>query len=348
MISVGARRSLRTYFWLIFWSVVAGSVYGGIAGWIALREAVEGVSVGAIRGLTISAIIGALELFFTRTRWGRVVERAPFLVTFGVKFVVYGAVVIAAEALHLGNRLVGATVPEGAFEGPMAPMSIAFSFAATFAFLFLLQMSRLVGGRTLAAIIRGRYHRPHAEDRFFLFVDITGSTGIAERLGPAATHRYLSRVFRIAADPITDHRGEIYQYVGDEVVVTWTRRAGAIDARPIACFFAIEAALAEAAPAFVRDFATPPRVRASLHAGPVIAGEVGDEKREIVFHGDVMNTAARLEQLTRDLDRRFVVSEDALGWTTGLEPYVLEDVGPQALRGRQRAIRVFAVESKPR
>jgi adenylate cyclase len=223
-------------------------------------------------------------------------------------------------------------------------MSIAFSFAATFAFLFVLQMSRLVGGRTLAAIVRGRYHHPHAEDRFFLFVDIAGSTAIAERLGPAATHRYLSRVFRVAADPITDHRGEIYQYVGDEVVVTWTRRAGALDARPIACFFAIDAALAEAAPVFVRDFATPPRVRASLHAGPVIAGEVGDEKREIVFHGDVMNTASRLEHLAGELEHRLLASADAVNRLDAVDQYALRDVGTCSLRGRQQAIRVYAVE----
>lgn len=337
---------MRTLLWMVFGSVVAGTTYGGIAGSIAVNDVLEGAGVGAIRGFTISAIVASLEIFFTRTQAGRMVERAPFLVTFAVKLLVYGSVVVAAEALHLGNRLVGATVPAGAFASPMAPMSIAFSFVAVFAFLFVLQISRLVGGRTLAAIVRGRYHRPRAEERFFLFVDIAGSTGLAERLGPAGVHRYLNRVFRIASDPIDDHHGEIYQYVGDEIVVTWPVAIGRVGARPLACFFAIEAALGRAAARFTRDFGATPRLRAALHAGPVIAGEVGESKREIVFHGDVMNTASRLEQLTRDLDRRFVVSEDARSRLSGAEGYALEDLGEQTLRGRRTAVHAFAVEAK--
>jgi len=48
-----------------------------------------------------------------------------------------------------------------------------------------------------------------------------GSTPLAERLGPASVHEFLNRVFQLASDPIDDHEGEIYQYVGDEVVITW-------------------------------------------------------------------------------------------------------------------------------
>src|SRR5262249_52497211 len=162
-------------------------------------------------------------------------------------------------------------------------------------------------------------------DRFFLFVDVAGSTGIAERLGPQAVHRFLNRIFLIAGEPIDDHRGEIYQYVGDEIVVTWSLEAGRSDARPLACFFAIESALSRETAAFTKSFGVTPRLRAALHAGPVIAGEVGDSKREIVFHGDTMNSASRLEQLTRAVDRRFIVSGDALERLTGIEAYAIED-----------------------
>ena len=194
----------------------------------------------------------------------------------------------------------------------VTPLSVLFSFVVTFGFLFVFEISKIVGRRTLRNIVLGRYHRPRSEERFFLFVDIVGSTALAERIGPAAVHRFLDRVFRLASDPIDDYGGEIYQYVGDEMVVTWTAAGGREDARPIACLFAIQAALDEAAPKFEREFGVAPGIRAALHAGPVISGEVGGSKRDIVFHGDVMNTASRLEQATRDLDRRFLVSADAL------------------------------------
>jgi class 3 adenylate cyclase len=59
---------------------------------------------------------------------------------------------------------------------------------------------------------------------------------------------------------------------------------------------------------FEREFGVVPRIRGSLHFGPVIVGEIGDIKRAIVFNGDVMNTAARLEELSRSVDGGFLVS----------------------------------------
>ena len=57
-----------------------------------------------------------------------------------------------------------------------------------------------------------------------------------------------------------------------------------------------------------------------------------------------MNTAARLEQATRDLDRRFLVSADALSRLAGAERYALEPLGSQALRGRAAPVEVYACE----
>jgi adenylate cyclase len=190
--------------------------------------------------------------------------------------------------------------------------------------------------------VLGRYHRPRQEERFFLFVDIVGSTALAERVGPVAVHSFLNRVFVLASDPVDDHRGEIYQYVGDEMVITWSNAAGAREARPIHCFLAIEARLDAASVDFVRDFGLAPRVRGALHVGPVVVGEVGAQKRDIVFHGDVMNTTSRLEQMARELDRRLVVSADALDRLSGPHHVDLEDLGAQTLRGRASPLRIYA------
>src|SRR5439155_1681831 len=83
---------------------------------------------------------------------------------------------------------------------------------------------------------------------------------------------------------------------------------------------------------FGREFGVAPRLRAALHGGPVIAGEVGGSRRAIVYHGDVMNTTSRIEQATRDLERQFLVSGDALERLTDLEGFAREDLGPQRLR----------------
>ena len=130
-------------------------------------------------------------------------------------------------------------------------------------------------------------------------------------------------------------------------MITWTVPDGRDGARPLACFFAIERALTRAAPEFEREFSAVPRLRAALHAGPVITGEVGGSRRAIVYHGDVMNTTSRIEQATRDLDRQFLVSGDALKRLADLEGYVREDLGLQQLRGRAVAMQVYSVTAKP-
>jgi adenylate cyclase len=227
----------------------------------------------------------------------------------------------------------------------------AVLMASTFALLgsaiLVLQLSRLIGERTLRDIVVGRDHRSRTEERFFLFVDIAGSTPLAERIGPDAVHRFLGEVFRLASDPIDDHRGEVYQYVGDEIVITWTVAEGRDGARPIACFFGIEQALTRATPEFEREFGAAPRLRAALHGGPVITGEVGGSRRAVVYHGDVMNATSRIEQATRDLDRQFLVSGDAMERLSDLEEFAIEDLGPQQLRGRAAAMRVYAVTATP-
>ena len=341
-----------------------GALWGGAVGASVLDPPVLGSAVSALAGAIYAAvlmgILGGVEMFLPRTRFGRALDRAPLFATIAVKAVAYSAVIFVVIGGRLGLRV--ATFVAGTVVGEDAALAleqqaratlplgqlVALSFMVVVIFQLLAQLIQLVGNRTFRALIRGRYHRPRTEERFFLFVDIVGSTALAERLGPTAVHDFLNRVFQIASDPVDDHAGDVHQYVGDEMVVTWTVREGRTAARPLACLFAIEEALQLAGADFERDFASVPRLRAALHAGPVITGEVGGSRRAIVFHGDVMNTASRIENATRELERPFLVSEEALSRIEGTEAYALEDLGPQQLRGRAAPMRVYAVTGPAR
>jgi adenylate cyclase len=334
---------------LLLRELIVIAIGGAIVGSAAARSSLVGAVAGAVDGLvTLGVIVGA-EIFLPVTRLGRALDRAPFLVGFAAKCVAYVGLIVAVIGPNLGRRFAIAvlTSPDTVTGSPMSP-KLPIVVVALFvpAFILLVQMTRLIGQRTLRDIVLGRYHRPRAEDRFFLFVDIAGSTALAERIGPAAVHRFLGDVFRIASLPIDEHGGEIYQYVGDEIVITWKVAEARARARPLACFFAIEQALERTAPQFDRDFGNAPRLRAALHAGSVIAGEVGDSRRAIVYHGDVMNTTARLEGATRDAGRQFLVSGDALERLDGIDAYAIEDLGLQRLRGRAAELRVYAVTAK--
>jgi len=336
---IGTRRRLELLGRVVGASVLLGGAYGALLNVAAYGAPRFGVLIGAIHGFLLGSTIGPLEIFGTRLRLGRAVEQAPFLVTLLIKALIYGSMIVFVNIVEPGTRLVH--VPPGT--GSAQLVSIIFSFAVTGAVIFLLQISQIIGGRTLRDWVMGRYHRPRREERFFLFVDIAGSTALAERIGPVAVHRFLNGVFLLASDPVDDYRGEIYQYVGDEVVITWMEKEGRPGARPIRCFVAVEAALAAAAPDFLREFGVAPHVRGALHFGSVVVGEVGGRKRDIVFHGDAMNTTSRLEHLARELDQRLVISDDAWHRLPIPDDWAFEDLGPHALRGRSRPVQVYAV-----
>ena len=351
------KRRLRLLLLVLSLSVVVGVMIGSATASMhgpALFRLVLGALSGAITAAMLALVIGGAEIFLPHTRLGQAFDRAPFIVAFAAKWILYGGAIVLVLESMVGRR-VAATLLLGsehaqALNAQMttasATLGIAVSFLVAFTFSLVFELGDLIGQRTLRDIVLGRYHRSRIEERFFLFIDVAGSTQLAERVGPDAVHRFLGEVFRLSSDPIEEHGGEVYQYVGDEMVITWTVAGGRADARAVASFFAVERAL-EQSSVFEREFGAVPRLRAALHAGPVITGEVGGRRRAIVYHGDVMNTTSRIEQATRDLNRQFLASSDALDRLPNLGDLVLEDLGLQHLRGRTAPMRVYAISPKP-
>jgi adenylate cyclase len=353
----------RRHQWLVFgvsmrFAVLLGAVFGVFAGAASFQPPLAGAAFGAlstaIYAFVLMGLLGGAEIFLPTTHFGRALGRAPFFAVVAVKSVVYSAVVVAVVVGKLGPHIALLAFDADLAAGFDAQLQsklprgyVAAVLALSGFFMVLLRhAAQLIGERSFRDIVLGRYRRPRAEERFFLFIDIVGSTPVAERLGALSVHRYLNLVFETASPSIDEQRGEVYQYVGDEIVVTWTMGEGRPEARPLACLFGIVAALAQAAPEFERVFGAVPKLRAALHAGEVVTGEVGGSRRAIVFHGDVMNATSRIENLTRTLGHPFLVSEDALARLEGAEAYALTDLGPQLLRGKDAPLRVYAVAAK--
>lgn len=333
------RDRVRLYLRIVATSAMVGAVYGvflsrsGLALWTSL-------SLGTLNGAGIAASIGAIEVFVLRE--GSSMKRLlqlPFLAVVLLKTAAYAAIVslfiVGLPALAHAERL----------DRHAGLVAIGFSLAMTLVIVVTLQAASLLGRRTFFNLVLGRYRRPRAERRFFLFVDVIGSTAIAERLGAMQAHLFLASVFSATAEAVAAARGEVYQYVGDEIVVTWTEADGLPGARPLQCLADMRAALAAAAPQFRERFGAEPELRAALHLGEVIAGEVGEQRRAIVYHGDVMNTASRLEQATRQLGCRFIASDAALAALGRPAGFAYRDLGELDLRGRRQATRAWAVEA---
>jgi adenylate cyclase len=167
---------------------------------------------------------------------------------------------------------------------------------------------------------------------------------IAEQLGDARFHRFLNRVFFDITDPVTGSGGEIYRYVGDEIIVTWKAARSGRDGAAVACLFAIADALAARREDYAGDFGVAPRLRGGLRAGPLIIGEMGDVKREIVMLGDTMNTTARIEDACRSTGCDDIASAAALAAVGRLPAWVrAEPLAATRLRGKEGVVRLFAL-----
>jgi adenylate cyclase len=260
-----------------------------------------------------------------------------------VRSAIYAAIIVPILFFQLGGIIAGA---------PVDPSHKTFWIDIIYAVTFLvlanlaIGITNIIGPRAFLNFVSGRYHSPVEENRFVLFVDIAGSTGLAERLGGVGIHRFLDRTFRLLTLSVVDYRGEVLDYVGDEIIVTWPERGGAVECRPLRCFMAMREELSHAAGQFEREFGAVPRIRGSLHFGPVIVGEIGDVKRAIVFNGDVMNTAARLEELSRNVDGGFLASRAAMQRFSSVPPFAVCDLGRLPIRGRADGIDVIGIAAQ--
>ncbi len=296
-------------------------------------------AIGTIYGLLISGAIGTFEVFTSSGPLRDWLGSLPFSASLAVRSAFYAAVIIPVLYFDLGVLIAGQTPDSNQDVWTAIIFSAAFSVALN----LLFSITNIIGPRTFLNLATGRYHTPIEENRFVLFVDIAGSTTLAERLGGLGIHRFLDKTFRTLTGPVIDYRGEVLNYVGDEIIVTWPEASGAVDCRPLRCFLAMRAILEQSQARFEKEFGVTPRIRGSLHFGAVIVGEIGDIKRAITFNGDVMNTAARLEELSRNVEGGFLASHAAIDRFKSTPPVPLHNLGVQDIRGKSDGIAVVGL-----
>jgi adenylate cyclase len=320
--------------------IVVGTVAGLATNVMQDRTSPASMVAGTVYGLLLCIAIGGTELFVLDGPMRDWLGGFSFTANLAVRSAIYAGIIMLIQLSQAGEIVAG------------LPRDVSgehfwstFIYAGVISVLMNLGFSiaNIIGPRAFLNFISGRYHTPVEEDRFVLFVDIAGSTGLAERLGGIAIHRLLDRTFRLLTLAVVDYRGEVLNYVGDEVIVTWRERDGAIDCRPLRCFMAMREELSRASGQLEREFGAAPRIRGSLHFGPVIVGEIGDVKRAIVFNGDVMNTAARLEELSRNVDGGFLASRAAMARFSSVPPFAVRDLGRLPIRGRADGIDVVGI-----
>lgn len=206
------------------------------------------------------------------------------------------------------------------------------------------QINNLHRRGELINFVLGRYHNPREVDRIFCFIDLKGSTTIAEKLGNIRFAMFLKDYYSDITEALRQTKAQIYQYVGDEIVLSWSIKRGLMNNNIINCFFKMKEIIDSLKQKYIGKYGVYPEFKAGIHGGPVIVTWVGEMKKEIVYIGDVLNTAARIEEECKRLAKDFLISEDLLNRMDALgniKASFVEEIIP---RGKEKHVKLYSLE----
>lgn len=331
--------------WLVGTSTALGLLYPVFGdGFSSIVPYINGFVIGLFGGLSVAAI----ELFLLQA----VRKKMTFILLVLVKSALYSAiitfhvfiVILISRSVQFGHT-PGETLASETFRHFLFHedfiIIVVYALVLVSLIIFFREMSRKLGQGVLLNLVTGRYFRPRRENRVFMFLDLNSSATHAESLGDLAYHNLLNDFFHDITTPIMRSKGKIHHYVGDEVVVSWPNRKGVTTDICFSAYLNCCLKIRSLDNRYLSTYGIAPAFKAAFHCGEVICGEIGEVKSEIVFHGDVMNTTARLERLCSDQNERVLISSAFHGHLSPSLQNNFESAGELKLRGKDKAIQVY-------
>jgi adenylate cyclase len=191
----------------------------------------------------------------------------------------------------------------------------------------------------------GSFHKPQEEYRIFMFLDLEGSTEIAEKLGHLKYSRFIQDCFYDLSVFETSN-AEVYQYVGDEAVLTWKVKTDKKLVNKINGYFLFKERLLSKQDYYNSSYCITPVFKASMHLGPVTAVEVGSLKREIAYHGDTLNITSRLQKQCKIFNQDFLVSGSIVNAIEKSQIFTFNKIEEQVLKGKKETTTIYSVEKR--
>ena len=310
-----------TYLSISILSAFLASILSGLLLVFYLRERFRKESFGV--GILINGfIISTLNIL---------VSAIVYNIYFSLKFKHFP---LHEEVLHASSQL---------FSDSLFLKNLLFWFVVVMLTIIFLHVNEKYGPSVFRKLLLGRYHHPREEERIFMFVDIRSSTTIAEQIGHLRFFELLNDFFRDLTNPILYTSGEIYQYVGDEIVISWPMAAGIKNANCIRCFYSIRATLETLSHQYKEKYGLVPVVKAGLHCGSVTTGEIGVIKKDIVYSGDVMNTASRIQAKCNEFGVDILLSKYLLDkLKLAPDEFPRSRMGMIELRGKKKKVELYS------
>ena len=318
-----------------------GLVIGRLDQLPAMGAGARGAAIGALIGLSL----GVGEEFLV-PRSSRKLSFFQLNLARGVSYAVLILLVLAVVNSPREARDSGGGFLQGAWlylQGDSSKRDALISLALSVLITSMLQVRRLHNPGEIRGLVFGKYYYPKEESRVFLMADLVGSTALAERLGPVQYSGLIRDLFTDVSEAILAWRGEVYQYAGDEVIISWPTERGSGGSEAISCFFEMISSLGERASDYRERYDTVPELRGAVHGGQVVTTWVGEAKRELAFHGDALNATARILGVCKEREAQLVISGDLLDGFFLPAGFTATSQGEVELRGKQERVRLSAI-----
>jgi adenylate cyclase len=312
------------------------------------------LAVAIIGTVFPSTAIASFEILY----FNKLLRRKPFGITLLIKtsfylisiFIFSSIAVLSSYSLILEESLFHTEVIDSFvayLNSPGLLMMMVYWGLAVMSGIFIIHINDYFGQGVLVNFLVGRYHTPKEEIRIFMFMDMKSSTSYAEQYGHLKYSHLIQDCFYELTDIVYKRKAKVYQYVGDEVILTWEIECGVESNNCIQTFFDFAKVINEKKDYYKTKYGLIPEFKAGLHYGEVIITEIGGAKEEIAYHGDTVNTTARIQSVCSERKKRLVVSADLLGILHDKEldiKYSIQSEGITNLKGKKHAIGIFSVE----
>lgn len=220
---------------------------------------------------------------------------------------------------------------------------LLYILLVSFVFLFIKMAIEKFGKGVFLKMLLGKYKDPKEEKRIFMFLDLKDSTAIAERLGHFKYSQFIQDCFYDLNEVVPKFEAEIYQYVGDEAVLSWPYQKGVARNNCVQLFFAFKRQKLNRVDYYSEKYGIVPEFKAGLHGGVLMVAEVGVIKKELAYHGDVINTSARIQGECNTHNVSILISEGLLDNLRLGNALVSKSLGTAHLKGKEEEIRIHTL-----
>lgn len=294
--------------------------------------------------LTLGPIMGLISGYAQIITEERIYKYTSIHRMLFIRFVyaILFVILLIVAAYGVYQLYFGTSISLWTFAWDEGSAAIYFYVLFTDSFLSVLrQVSLMLGEGNLTKLLRGKFYTPREETHIFMFLDLQSSTNLAERLGHIQYSLLIQECFNDLGITV-ENEAEVYQYVGDEAVLTWPLEVGLKNQNCLGAFYSFTSLLKEKSEHYRKKYGCEPFFKAGLHAGAVTVTEVGKYKKEIAYHGDAINTAARIQGQCNVFNAELLISETLKNQLDNKQ-FTFTTLGSIPLQGKEEEVSICAV-----